>query len=125
MPCANIDIAFFPAALDGFAQYSMDDQVRIAADWRRKVCVGLHRQPEVTRVPRRVTCALHRTKHQIRKHTLFRLALNLARKLLKAALRNRTVHREFVPERRGDLRELFDLFGIRLFVYAVEQRNGQ
>src|SRR5882724_5979047 len=64
VPCANIDVAFFAAALDDFAKYSMDDQVGIAADWRRKVRVGLHRQPEVTRVPRRVTGPLHRAQHQ-------------------------------------------------------------
>src|SRR4030095_16222478 len=53
MPGAEFDLApgiALPGALDNLAENAMDDQVGIAPDWRRKMSVSLHRQPEVTRV---------------------------------------------------------------------------
>src|SRR6185503_15301830 len=97
------------AFLNHLAKYSMDDQVRIAANGRSEMRVGLHCQSEVAAILRSVPGALHRTQHQVGKHSLFRKPARLSRQLLKSALRRGAVHRKFMAERPGDFSELFDL----------------
>src|SRR5262249_51917053 len=87
--------------------------------------VSGHRQSKVTFITRGVTRALHRTQHQVRDHPLLRGARDLFCQMLKAALRNGSMHRELVSEGRGDLCELLDLQNVWFFVNAIENRHSE
>ena len=64
---------------------AVHDEIRIAADRRREMRVGLGRQTEVAEVRRVVPRLLHRPQHQERDRLLFRLAANLLDEPLEVA----------------------------------------
>ena len=67
---------------------AMDDEIRIPADGRREVRIGVGRQPEVAEVGRVVSRLLHRPQHQERDRLFLRLAAHFLHQALEVARRD-------------------------------------
>ncbi len=103
----------------------MHDEIRIAADRRREVRVGVGRQAEVAEIRRVVPRLLHRPQHQERDRLLFRLAAQSSRRAAgNRAARARRPRRQRIAQRRDELLEDLDLRRIGLFVNAIERRHA-
>ena len=79
---AQIVLGTASAAVEHARQQPVHDQVRIAADGRREVRVGVRGQREMADVLGAVARLLQRAQHQVAQDALLRLAFDLRHQLL-------------------------------------------
>jgi hypothetical protein len=103
----------------------MHDEVRVPADRRREVRVGLRGEAEVAEIRRVVPRFLHRAQQQERDGLLFGLALDPLHESLKVArLHVLGLPGQGIAQRRDELLEDRDLRRVGLFVNAKERRHA-
>ena len=112
------------AAFPRLAQQPVHDEIRVSANRRRKVRVGLRRQAEVADVDRIVLRLLHGTEHQQSHRTLLGLSMQTLQELLEMPWTHTTGRRpESVSKRDREGIKIRDLGRIRRLVDAKQRRQ--
>ena len=118
-----LKFSFRHSAADRFLDYPVNEQIRVAADWRCKVAVITERQSEMSVTLRAVIGLFHRPEHDTVHHRLIRLILNLRDDVCKR-LRVDIVRAAFQvdTEIHQISLQIHHFLRVRLFVDAVEER---